>query len=630
MNYRREIDGLRAVAVIPVILFHAGLSWFSGGYVGVDVFFVISGYLITTILISEMEVGSFSIARFYERRARRILPALFFVMLATIPFAWVLMLPTQFKDYSEGLAAVSLFVSNILFWSKEDYFAPAAEDNPLLHTWSLAVEEQFYILFPLLLLALWRYGKNPVFYAVVFLTCVSLLLSEYGWRHHPSANFYMLHSRAWELGAGAICAFLLMGRKPWSSEFLSLLGLGLILTSVFIYDETIPFPSLYALLPVVGTMLIILFSSPKTLTAKILSVKVLVGIGLISFSAYLWHQPLFAFARIASKFEPSLLMMLGLSGLSIVLAYGTWRYVEKPFREKRVKMFSSRVLILSWSGLAGVIFIAFGLYVHATNGMISRFDGHEKKVLLDSIKYKRVIRTQAYERFECFFDQSQDSSILINNNCIDLDLDGRIVLFGDSEAAHYIEGLKASYLEGSVFQWTGASCRPFIHTGQSVRCRKFLDLFFEHVNPDLTELDRVLISANWSNTHSKIGKIEFMLRVGETVEKIKSTGAQVIVIGNTPDFPSDPYGELINSKQLAKATVYLQVEDYQTSEASLMAIARSLDVPVLAPTALLCDGSNPGECLFKKDGEYLFFDQGHLSFKGSKLLVGSPRMRLPE
>ena len=167
MDYRREIDGLRAVAVIPVILFHAGLSQFSGGYVGVDIFFVISGYLITSIIISQLEEGNFSIARFYERRARRILPALYFVMLCCLPFAWVWMMPSQLKDFSQGLVAVTLSVSNFLFWRQDGYFAPAAELNPLLHTWSLAVEEQYYLLFPLLLLIFWRFGRNRLFWIIV-------------------------------------------------------------------------------------------------------------------------------------------------------------------------------------------------------------------------------------------------------------------------------------------------------------------------------------------------------------------------------------------------------------------------------------------------------------------------------
>jgi peptidoglycan/LPS O-acetylase OafA/YrhL len=192
MIYRREIDGLRAVAVVPVILFHAGLSLFSGGYVGVDVFFVISGYLITSIFIGE----DFSIARFYERRARRILPALFFVMLCCVPFAWMWMLPSELKDFSESVVAVVFLASNVLFWREEEYFAPAAELKPLLHTWSLAVEEQFYLLFPIFLLLAWRFGRNRVFWSICLIGAISLAASEWGWRNNPSANFYLAPTRA--------------------------------------------------------------------------------------------------------------------------------------------------------------------------------------------------------------------------------------------------------------------------------------------------------------------------------------------------------------------------------------------------------------------------------------------------
>ncbi|MPT24197.1 MAG: acyltransferase, partial [Starkeya sp.] len=191
MKYRSEIDGLRAVAVVPVILFHAGFGAFSGGYVGVDVFFVISGYLITVILLSEIEAGTFSIARFYERRARRILPALSVVMLACLPFAWLWMIPDQLKEFGQSVTAVVFFVSNFLFWKEEgSYFAAAAELKPLLHTWSLAVEEQYYLFAPLTLAALWRFGRRRLFWMVVGVAVLSLLATEWGWRYAPRANFY--------------------------------------------------------------------------------------------------------------------------------------------------------------------------------------------------------------------------------------------------------------------------------------------------------------------------------------------------------------------------------------------------------------------------------------------------------
>ena len=322
MIYRKEIDGLRAVAVVPVILFHAGLAVFSGGYVGVDVFFVISGYLITTILISELEQGNFSIARFYERRARRILPALFLVMLCCIPFAWIWMLPKELQDFSLSLVAVALFGSNILFWRQESYFAPAAELKPLLHTWSLAVEEQYYLLFPLALMLCWRFGRGRVFLTIAGVAVASLLLSEWGWRNAPSANFYLAPMRAWELLIGSLCAFWLSGRDLRPNNRLSLLGLALIVFAIFYYDDATPFPSVYALLPVLGTALIILFGGAGTWVAGMLGARPFVGIGLISYSAYLWHQPLFAFARLRSINEPTQSLMLVLAALSLVVSHG--------------------------------------------------------------------------------------------------------------------------------------------------------------------------------------------------------------------------------------------------------------------------------------------------------------------
>ena len=298
MKYRAEIDGLRAVAVIPVILFHAGFEFFSGGFVGVDVFFVISGYLITMILIEDIERNSFNLIEFYERRARRLLPALFFVMLICIPFAFLLMLPDAMKSFSQSLIAVSLFVSNILFWRESGYFATAAEEKPLLHTWSLAVEEQYYLFFPLFLLFAWRFFKERVFGVIFVVAAISLLISEWGWRNSAIANFYLAPARAWELLAGSIAALIVQKRGVRGNGILSLLGLAAIVIAILIYDSTTPFPSVYTLLPITGCVFLVLFADKQTIAARLLSNKIFVGIGLISYSAYLWHQPLFAFAEL--------------------------------------------------------------------------------------------------------------------------------------------------------------------------------------------------------------------------------------------------------------------------------------------------------------------------------------------
>jgi len=207
MNYRREIDGIRALAVIPVIFFHAGFSLFSGGYVGVDVFFVISGYLITGIVMAEVTRGTFSIADFYERRIRRILPALFLVVVVCVPVAFLVLLPADLKEFGQSLIAVATFSSNVFFWSQSGYFHGAAELKPLLHTWSLAVEEQFYVLFPLLLLFMWRWGRKWTVAILLTLAVASLLLAEWGALNKPIATFFLLPTRAWELLLGSLVAF---------------------------------------------------------------------------------------------------------------------------------------------------------------------------------------------------------------------------------------------------------------------------------------------------------------------------------------------------------------------------------------------------------------------------------------
>ncbi len=381
MKYRQEIDGLRALAVIPVILFHGGIEWFAGGYVGVDVFFVISGYLITSIILKEQEAGKFSIVNFYERRVRRILPALFFVMLVCLPFAWMWLLPHELEDFGKSIIAVSLFSSNILFWRENDYFAVDAEFIPLLHTWSLAVEEQFYVFFPLIMITFWALGKRWLMAIISMIGVLSLALTEWGWRDFPVANFYLIPSRAWELMMGALSAFYLFkNRQPEGviAHVASFSGLLLILYAIFFLHSGIPFPSLYALAPTLGTALIILFATKDTLVYKLLSWRIMVGIGLISYSAYLWHQPLFVFARMRGldfmsgdhADELSLGMVAVLSAIALVFAYLSWRFVERPFRDRRR---FTRKQVFSAGITASILFVATGIVLVVSDGAMFRY-----------------------------------------------------------------------------------------------------------------------------------------------------------------------------------------------------------------------------------------------------------------
>lgn len=362
MKYRAEIDGLRAVAVLPVILFHAGFEVFSGGYVGVDVFFVISGFLITTILLEELEQGTFSIVRFYERRARRILPALFVVMAACVIPAVLWMLPSALRSFGQSLVATSLFLSNFFFAQGASYFGGASELKPLVHTWSLAVEEQFYLIFPVLLYLLWPLGRKWVLGALAVLALVSFGLSEHSLFDFPTKHFYFSPARAWELLAGSFCAFFLFRRPVRPNDLLSAAGVLLIAGSIFTFDDYTPFPSSYTLAPVLGTALIILFCDRGTWVGRALSMKLPVGIGLISYSLYLWHQPLFAFARTRFRAPPSQEVMLALVAVAFGLAYLTWRFVEQPVRRRSVA--GTRRAIFGGSAVMMTVFIGLGAVLH--------------------------------------------------------------------------------------------------------------------------------------------------------------------------------------------------------------------------------------------------------------------------
>ena len=372
MKYRAEIDGLRALAVLPVILFHAGFEWFSGGFVGVDIFFVISGYLITTIIISEMAEGKFSIINFYERRARRILPALFFMMLLCIPPAYFYMLPDPLENFGQSLVSTSLFSNNILLLVTSGYWDLDSEYKPLLHTWSLAVEEQYYIIFPILMFSLWKFGRNAIFICFVLIIIISLYFAQV--ESDRDVAFYSLHTRAFELLLGALMSGYFMERPtnmlPLAKNIFSLIGLLMIFYSILFFDGETRLPSVYTLVPVIGTCLVIYFTDKTSYVHKILSYKALVSIGLISYSAYLFHQPILSFLKIYSVNSPSTIDIFFAIAITFVLAWISYKFVESPFRNK--KKFNSTSIFL-FAAIAMFSFSSIGLYFNSTDGMPDRF-----------------------------------------------------------------------------------------------------------------------------------------------------------------------------------------------------------------------------------------------------------------
>ncbi|MES2442296.1 MAG: acyltransferase [Pseudomonadota bacterium] len=371
MDYRPEIDGLRAVAVLAVIFDHAGFAWMPGGFLGVDIFFAISGYLITRILVGELAEDRLSFGRFYERRVRRILPALLLVVLLTIPAAVLLMVPDDLANFGQSVAATILFANNVLLTGTANYFATFSDFKPLIHTWSLGVEEQYYLVVPLFMLMAWRTGgRRAVWIGIVAVTAISFLLCVALAHYHRSpANFFLIFSRAWELGAGSLAALAeprlraQAGRRVTAA--LGLAGLALAVAPLFLFVQQMKLPDWPSAVPVIGACLLLVFAGREGPAGRLLALRPLVGVGLISYSAYLFHQPIFALVAVASLDQPSPTLMAALIVPVLLCAFLSWKFVEQPFRDpKRVSTRTLTITMLGGSGLA----LAAGLVLAATGG----------------------------------------------------------------------------------------------------------------------------------------------------------------------------------------------------------------------------------------------------------------------
>ena len=358
MRYRAEIDGLRAIAVVSVILYHAqvvffGRDWFEGGFIGVDIFFVISGYLITRIILTELEeTDTFSFVKFYERRARRILPMLFLVISICMPFAWQELLPRDLLDFAKSAVSAIGFGSNFFFYfSTTVYGADSALLKPLLHTWSLGVEEQFYIVVPIIIILIWRFARSWLIPLLIVILLLSLQFANIMEGKNSELNFFLPFSRFWELLVGSVLAVteLKYGRVKnlILKQTLPIFGLFLIAFSILFFNSSTPHPSFQTSIPIVGVALIIGFSSRDDAVGKLLSYKPIVGVGLISYSLYLWHFPIFAFGRIGLS-SPANYDKVGWIALAFILSITSYYFIEKPFRNSnflKSKLFFSIIIV---------------------------------------------------------------------------------------------------------------------------------------------------------------------------------------------------------------------------------------------------------------------------------------------
>ena len=517
-QYRPEIDSLRALAVIPVILFHLGIQYFDGGYIGVDVFFVISGYLITSLIIIEKSSNNFKIKKFLERRLRRLLPALYLVMLVTIPFSYYLLTPSELKDFGQSILSVTSISSNILFWRESGYFATASELKPLLHTWSLAIEAQFYIIFAIFYVLTAKLKKRSILFIFFLLLLLSFVLAIWGSVNKPTANFYLLPTRGWEFLSGTFIAYYMMNTKQKESrirdELLSMIGLLMIFFSIIFFDNETPFPSHYTILPVLGTVLVILFTKQNTYIHKILNSYKIVWVGLISYSAYLWHFPILALTKNSIDGDLSKNNIFILLIFTLILSYLSWKFVERPFRSK--ELLSTRKfykIIISFS----LIFILIGSFLNITNGGINFYSKQDQVVLKNFINPSSYVISR--------FSKHELKDFKVSNN-------KKILIIGDSFAEDLIN---AYYESGAEIQdistyYMLARCGVLmvdpikIEKDQAEDCNGLRNFFSKpKLLKLMAEADEIWLSSNWEEWTLKFIK-ESISNISEINPNIKLFG----------------------------------------------------------------------------------------------------------
>ena len=598
LRYRPEVDGLRTLAVLPVILFHMGVSGFSGGFVGVDVFFVISGYLIGTIILTEVAEGRFSILGFYERRARRILPALFLVLAVSTPLAMALMLPGPLTEYGENLLGTGLFASNLTLYLQGGYFGGPAELKPLLHTWSLAVEEQFYIFFPLLALLLRRRVGSWLFAGVILvLTALSLILADYLSYRGPTLNFYLLPTRAWEMGVGVLVAILLMRGPPLrgaAAELAGAAGLAAIAAAVVLFDDSTRFPSLLALLPVLGTAAILMADGGESRAGRLLSLRPFVWIGLISYSLYLWHQPTLAFLRLGWPEAAERPLPLALAGvLSLLLAWASWAWVERPFRDK-ARIGGQAIFAFAAAGLTAAV-VAGALLIQS-GGLIGRYPPADRPLAAIT-----VAETGRYVR-DAYTAEARDRPIPADRPTV--------LLIGDSHSQDFYNMIReADAFPGYeiVARYLSARCQPMLGLSPEqtatdrARCGSGFGNLSDAVIAEAADADLVLIVASWRPWAAA--------RIAETVAAFdRRPGEDLFVVG-TKGFGWPDLRHLLALEPEARVALRLPPEDRMSEANGLLREALPegafIDLEGLACDAGGCPQFTPEGALISPDGSHL-------------------------
>lgn len=636
LRYRPDVDGLRAVAVLPVIFFHAGVGLFSGGFVGVDVFLVVSGYLITSIILTEIRSGSFTYLGFYERRIRRIFPALFLVVGACVPLALLVLVPEHLEDFGQSVIATALFVSNFFFYLEDGYFEGPADLHPLLHTWSLAVEEQFYLFMPLLLVLIVRRGV-PVVVTLAGVALASFVFSVWQLDSNPSATFYLLPGRIWELllGAALAAAALPQIRSNLLAGAGVLAGLCAIGVAVFAFDEATAFPGPAALLPCIGAALVIVCGRTPNPVSRMLGGQPLRGIGLLSYSLYLWHFPLMVFARHLLIRPFTAVEILSLVAATFALSALSWRYVEQPFRIRPARV--NRRRLYQFAGGVMAAGIGFGLFTDLSDGAPGRFDDSARALLAAS--------------------EDRDTACLRKGRNCELGDPAKppaYIVWGDSHAGamlppfrnlsqiHNVSGL--ALLRGGCLPAVGyLSTTTAIAQSCAEANRAALETALA---PDV---EAVFLVGRWTmmveqsmfgfeggRAHGMVdetGELEDVpvwqileKALGRTLALLRADGKQVYLIGPVPEAgwhvphtlaQRSRFDGLLSDEVINPTREAFDMRNGPTIKL-LESLAREQGARVLYPHKVLCATDR---CAVMKDGRPLYYDTDHLTITGALLLT---------
>lgn len=622
-SYRPEIDGLRAIAIVPVVVYHAFPHALPGGFVGVDIFFVISGYLITRIIAREIANDSFSLWQFYDRRARRILPALLFVLAVTLPFAWSLLPNEELLSYFESVAGTALFASNVVFFYQNSYFGVESSSKPLLHTWSLAIEEQFYILFPIFLLVLHKFCRRHLLLGVSVAFALSLALSAGLTARQPEASFYLLPTRFWELGAGALLALSEDRLKLSVSALFGWAGLILIGISFWYISTESVFPGIVATVPVAGTVLAIWAAREGNSPARFLASSPMRGIGLISYSLYLWHWPVLVLGGRVFVKGPDVWQSLVLVCISVLLAWFSWKFVEAPFRKagrfpvKRVVLASAAVLTFVFCASLYAFQNKAGLQRQTLSGMTTG--------QLDRL------RRPNYGLYRC-----DEISQIASERCSSGTPPHDAVLWGDSFAMHLAQALQHGTRPLNFLQITRAACGPFVglaYFGSTygkawgLNCIAFNEAAFQHILR--SDVKNVIVASNFTLLDSDAKVISTSAELSEagtrgrdtlvaSIRQLKDAGKRVLLVSPmpTPNFDiADCIARAIFMNLPTQRCDFEISKDRRTRGYSfLQDVANRSAAKLLVLRDLSCPG---GSCMTSIKGVPLYRDSSHMNAVGS-------------